>query len=113
MIRWGLEPKEGDWSRLRRHLDTILASGNREFSEYMLNWLAFGLQRPGEKRGVALCVQGAEGAGKGIVFHGYRRIYGPHGLYIIQPSHLTGKFNKHLWCCCFVFAGRSILGWGR
>jgi hypothetical protein len=30
------------------------------------------------------------------------------GFYISQPSQLTGKFNKHLWTICFVFADEAF-----
>ncbi len=105
---WGVEAAPGDWSRIRWHIENILGGGNEEMVEYILNWTAFGFQSPGVKRRTALVLRGKEGSGKGVFGHAIRRAYGHHGLYIAQPSHLTGKFNKHLWTACFVFADEAF-----
>jgi hypothetical protein len=101
---WGVEPQPGDWSRLRWHIEHVLAGGNAEMADYILRWIAWGIQRPGRKRGVALVLRGPEGAGKGIFLHGLLKIYGSSGMYITQPSQLVGKFNVHLMTLSFVFA---------
>jgi hypothetical protein len=109
---WPLMPKAGVWRLLHRHIVEILANGNEAFAEYTLNWTAHGYQRPGIKRGVALVFQGHEGVGKGVFGHALRRSYGSHGLYVAQPSQLVGKFNKHLWTICFLFADEAFFRWG-
>jgi hypothetical protein len=37
---WGVDPKEGDWSLLRKHVDEVLADGDPKFAEYILHWIA-------------------------------------------------------------------------
>jgi hypothetical protein len=105
---WGIEPKQGKWPRLERHIVEILANGNEGFAKYILDWTAHGYQRPGVKRGVTPVFQGPEGVGKGVFGHVLRRSYGSHGLYIAQPSQLVGKFNKHLWTICYIFADEAF-----
>jgi len=110
---WGVKPQRGVWRRLREHIGEVLADGNAEADEYILNWTAAGYQRPGRKRGVAIVFMGGEGVGKGTYGHVVRRTYGSHGLYISQPSQLTGKFNRHLWTVCFVFADEAFFAGDR
>ena len=105
---FGLKPAQGDWRRLRRHLEENLANGDAKVADYILNWTAHGYQRSGLKRGVCVVLQGGEGVGKGLWWHVIRRSYGPHGIYVAQPSHLTGKFNSHLWTVCFIFADEAF-----
>jgi hypothetical protein len=38
---WGVDPKEGDWSLLRKHVDEVLADGDPRFAEYILHWTAW------------------------------------------------------------------------
>jgi len=33
---WGCKAKEGDWSLIRDHIETVLASGNPEFADYLM-----------------------------------------------------------------------------
>jgi hypothetical protein len=110
---WGVNPKPGNWRLLENHIDEILAAGNVRVSDYIKDWAAAGYQRPGKKRGVAPVFQGDEGVGKGLFGHALRKSYGAHGLYIAQPSQLTGKFNRHLWTVCFVFADEAFFAGDR
>jgi hypothetical protein len=110
---WGIEPKEGDWSKMREHVRVVLAGGNEESEEYILNWHAGGYQDPAGKRGVGVGFLGDEGGGKGIFGHGIRRTYGNHGFYITNPDHLVGKFNVHLRTCCFLFVDEAFWAHGQ
>ena len=110
---WGVEPRQGSWRLLQRHVEEILARGDEKVVKYIYDWTAAGYQRPGQKRGVAIVFQGHEGVGKGTYGHVVRKTYGPHGLYISQPSQLTGKFNRHLWTVTFVFADEAFFAGDR
>jgi Family of unknown function (DUF5906) len=110
---WGVEPRPGDWRLLKKHIDEVLAAGNVKVSDYIKDWAAVGFQRPGQKRGVTIVFQGDEGVGKGTFGHVLRKTYGPHGLYISQPTQLTGKFNRHLWTVCYVFADEAFYAGDR
>jgi hypothetical protein len=110
---FAVQPVKGDWSRLRWHIEHILSAGDQRVYNYILDWSAAGFQRPGVKRRVALVFIGPEGVGKGIFGHALIRVYGRHGVYIAQPSHLTGNFNNHLWFVCLVFADEAIWAGNR
>jgi hypothetical protein len=105
---WGLVPKKGDWSKLRWHIENILAGGDQRGFEYIINWHAYGYQHPAEQAETSLVFRGPEGSGKGILGRGVRRTWGVHGYQISQPRHLTGNFNAHLWTCCYLFADEAF-----
>ena len=108
---WGVEAKAGDWSLMRRHVETILANGDPDFADYILRWSAWAVQNPGTPAEVALVLQGEKGSGKGTWFVALRRIFGPHGLHIASSKHLTGSFNGHTRNCLFLFADEAF--WAR
>lgn len=92
---FGVTPKAGDPSPMIDHV-YMLCGGSALLAEYMLNWLAFVVQRPGTRPEVAMVLRGGQGTGKGTVVRIVLAIFGPHGLHITQPRHLTGNFNSHL-----------------
>lgn len=91
------------------HLETVICAGNAELYEYVLNWLARMVQRPGEPGGVALVFRSTEeGTGKGFTANMLGRLFGPHYLQVTQPSHLVGNFNAHLRTCVLLFADEAF-----
>jgi Family of unknown function (DUF5906) len=105
---FGVEPRPGDWSRMRWHIGSILAGGDPKAAEYILCWVAWSLQHPGEPAEVALVLQGGKGSGKGVFGKAIARCFGEHGLHIFHQSHLTGNFNGHLRSCLFLFADEAF-----
>jgi len=85
----------------------MLCDGAREQAEYVLDWLALCVQRPGSRPEVALVLRGGRGTGKGTVFRVMLTIFGRHGLHITQPKHLVGNFNSHLRYALFLFADEA------
>ena len=53
---WGIEPHPGDWSLLRRHIEEVLAGGNKEAADYIIRWIAWAFQNPAERAEVALVI---------------------------------------------------------
>lgn len=79
------------------HILNVLAAGNEEYYEYILNSLAWLMQNPGKKIGVALIFTSKQGAGKNILFDWIvRYIYGPRACTVTHLDKLTGKFNSLL-----------------
>jgi hypothetical protein len=105
---WGVDPKEGDWSLLRKHVDAVLADGDPRFAEYILHWTAWVLQNPAERPEAALTLRGGKGSGKGVWGDVLMIIFGEHGLQIFDPAHLTGKHNQHLQNKLFLFADEAF-----
>jgi hypothetical protein len=105
---WGVEPKKGDWSLLRKHVYEVLANGERKFDDYIIRWGAWTFQHPGERTGAALVLRGGKGSGKGVWGDVFMSIFGEHGLQIFDPAHLTGKHNAHLQNKLFLFADEAF-----
>ncbi len=84
------------WSRLKGHLLNNVAGGDRESYDYILNWLAFGVQRLEVPTGTALVLQGAKGAGKSILIVLYGALFGTHTWVTAISEDIVGRFNAHL-----------------
>jgi Family of unknown function (DUF5906) len=104
---WGVEPKQGDWNLLRQHIRETLAAGDEAVYQYIMNWLAWAVQHPGEQAEVALVFIGERGSGKGTLGKALSKIFGQHALHLSSPEHLTGRFNAHLRQCCLLFADEA------
>ncbi len=105
---WAIEPKPGDWSKMREHVRGVLANGNDEHADYILRWTAWAVQNPARQAEVALVFRGGRGVGKGIFARAVKDLFGQHGLHIRSSKHLTGDFNLHLRDCCLMFADEAI-----
>ncbi len=93
---------------LKYHISQIVCSGNVECYEYLMNWIARGLQYPELTGQVAVALKGEKGCGKGTLGNFVKKLYGQHGLQVTNPKHLTGNFNAHMADCCFLFADEVI-----
>jgi hypothetical protein len=101
---WGVEPKSGDWSLMRRHIEEVLANGDPKAAEYIERYAAWCVQHPNEPAEVALVFRGLKGTGKGTFGNAMAKIFGRHGKRISDPKHLTGNFNAHLRDTILLFA---------
>lgn len=99
---WDVVAMSGDASPMLGHI-SMLCGGMSELVDYVLNWLALCVQRPGTRPEVALVFRGGQGTGKGTAIRAMLAIFGQHALHITQPRHLTGNFNSHLRNALLVF----------
>jgi hypothetical protein len=104
---WGVTPKLGQWNLMREHIFEVLAARDERIDIYIINWLAWAVQHPGEQPETALVFLGKRGSGRGTIGNAMVRIFGNHGLQISSPQHLTGRFNQHLRQCSFLFADEA------
>jgi len=105
---WGVEPREGDWSKMQQHIWVVLANEERKSFDYIRRWVAWKYQNAGERPEVALNFKGLKGTGKGVFMYSMLKAFGPHGLKIHNPQHLTGKHNKHLQNRLLVCADEAV-----
>lgn len=105
---WSVEPKPGDWSLLCELIRDVLTDGDPASFEYVLNWMAFMFQHPGEVAEVAIAFRGAKGTGKGTLGRALAKLAGASGLHISSPGHLVGRFNSHLQNCVCLFADEAF-----
>ena len=100
---YGVEPRQGEWTLMKRHIYGVLAKGEREAAIYLFRWGAWVLQHPGERAEVALVLRGGKGCGKGTFLNALLRCFGIHAQYISRAEHLVGRFNAHFRNCLFLF----------
>jgi Family of unknown function (DUF5906) len=104
---FGVEPRPGNWSRMRDHIRNVIAANNDENDEYIMRWVAWAVQNPGRQAEVALVIRGGKGVGKGVFGRAMCQIFGPHGLQVTDRKHLVGAFNMHLSQCALMFADEA------
>jgi hypothetical protein len=107
---WAVEPKQGDWSHFRAHIEDIICSGDKSASDYLIGWMARAIQLPGNPGEVAVALRGGKGTGKSVFAHLFGQLFGNSYLQVASPQHLTGRFNGHLRDACVLFADESFWG---
>ena len=105
---WAVKPAPGDWSLMSAHIHEVICSGRTEISCYVLRWLAHMIQRPDQPGEVAIVMRGLKGTGKGMLGKWLLRLYGQHGLHIVNAGHLTGRFSGHLRDAVLIFADEAF-----
>jgi hypothetical protein len=94
-LGWGVEAAPGDCSIIVDHIRQVIASGEEQKAEYILNWCADIVQNPTRKPGVALVLRGREGAGKTVLGALLRRVLGRRNVLInSDKDRLFGQFNS-------------------
>jgi len=93
---FGVFPRKGSWKLMHDHIYRVLAAGDAKAGLYIERWLAYTVQHPDVVGETVLVLQGHEGTGKGTLARAMLKIFGPHGLPVSQPKHLTGGFSGHL-----------------
>jgi hypothetical protein len=101
---WNVEPSadENGCALFLRHVIEVIAAGNHEHADYILNWLALrvqGIQYRSQRGGrltrmiVAIVLRSVQGTGKGLFEQYLQKIFGLHSLVTARSSGLTGRFN--------------------
>jgi ABC-type cobalamin/Fe3+-siderophores transport system ATPase subunit len=89
---------------IKRHIIDVIAGGNPEFADYVMNWIAWSIQHPDAPAEVALVLMGRKGAGKGTLVRCLERIFGAHTFQVTSREEVIGKFNGHLQDCILFVA---------
>jgi len=107
---WGVEARAGDWGLIRNHIREVIAGGNKEFGDYIENWIAWSIQNPASQAEVALVLIGLKGVGKGTLVRCLQRIFGAHAFQVTSREEVIGKFNGHLQDCVLFVADEAYWG---
>lgn len=67
-----LDTKNKGYIAFRKHILEVWSGSNPDIETYILSWFAQMVQRPWDKTGVALCLIGSHGVGKGIITDFFR-----------------------------------------
>jgi hypothetical protein len=107
-----VNPTPGNWCKNRQHIHHIICNGDDHAYDWLINWMAALVQRPGQHAFCAVVLRGGQGTGKGHFAHltlgalFHKQQY----LHIIGGGMLTGRFNEHLSGKVLVFADESTWG---
>lgn len=110
---FAVQPAPGKWDLLQEHIYTNICGGNDENYQWMLNWMAEGVQNPGEVIGTAPVLYGLPGTGKGVLANAYGRLWGDHYVSVTKEDHITGRFNQHFLGKRFVYIDEGMFGGDR
>jgi hypothetical protein len=94
----------GDCSMYLDHLRKVLCRGVDEHYQYLIRWMAHRVQFPHLPGQVAIVTRGKQGTGKGVSAKTFGRLLGVHAKHIVNPEHITGKFNTVLHDAVLVIA---------
>jgi hypothetical protein len=105
---FGVQHKRGDWPLLRDHIVNVICAGNQDRADYLIKWMAYGVQHPDKPAGVAVALRGQQGAGKGILCRTYGELFGNHFAHITNPEQLIGRFNALIATSIVVFLDEAL-----
>jgi energy-coupling factor transporter ATP-binding protein EcfA2 len=89
-----LHPKAGTWPTIKRIVEFV-TDGNGTAEAWLLNWMAFVVQYPGEQPGTAVVLVGEQGIGKSILAGLLRKMVGEENSCTIGQRDLESAFNGH------------------
>lgn len=105
---YSVNPVKGDCSRYLNHIKEVICSGDEDYYEWVMAFLANIVQHPTRRPGVSLVLRGDEGIGKGKFVNWFGKLFGPHYVQVSQPSQLIGRFNNHMKDKLVVFADEAF-----
>jgi hypothetical protein len=100
------EPKPGRHNLILELVD-YLCGGNAAVRDWVLNWIAYPLQRVGSKMATAIVMRGPQGGGKNMLWECVRDIYGSYGGMITQ-TELESQYNDYMSAKLFII-GNEVL----
>jgi hypothetical protein len=111
---FGVTPIKGfsKQRRLLQHIFQIICRRDKTKFKYLMKWLAWAIQHPGERAETVVVLQSrAQGTGKTTLSTLMRDIFGKHGRVISSKQRLLSQFNADLETTCWV-SGEEMLWHG-
>ena len=105
---WGTQPIPGEWYAMQDLIENTLSDGDPDTHRYVYRWMAYMFQHPDRPAGTALAFRGDQGTGKGTLGNYLVRLIGRHAKRIGDSHRMTGRFNRHLMDCVFLFADEAV-----
>lgn len=103
-VGFDLEPAEGAWPTIEAYLREVVAQGDPEIFEYLMEWGGHLVQHPGDLPHAAIVLRGKGGVGKTTFYELFAAIVGKRHSYLETSSQTGGgQFNKH-------HAGKILIG---
>lgn len=105
--------RKGDCSLYLDFVREVICSGDDSIYDYIIHWMARGVQQPDKVGEIALVLRGGRGTGKGTFAQHYGKLFGQHFIHLSNADHLSGKFNAHLHDASVVFADEAFYSGDR
>lgn len=105
---FAVEPRPGNCELYLNHLHQNVCQNNKVYYDYLIGWMARGVQQPDSPGQVAVVLRGGRGVGKGVAANVYGSLFGRHYMHVANPGHLVGNFNHHLRDCVVLFADEAF-----
>lgn len=99
--------KNGSWDWMKELLFEVIADGKQEINDYIINWLAYMIQKPGVPAEACVVMRGGMGTGKGTFGNQIVKLVGQHAMSIGSSNLLTGRFNSHMKDLIFLFSDEA------
>ena len=103
-----VKPNEGDCSLYLEHIKNNICSGNEDWYQYLITWMADAVQNPCVRPGVSVVLNGCKGTGKGVFVKFFGKLFGQHYKQVYQSTRLTGHFNAYLKDALLLFADEAF-----
>lgn len=103
---FAVEPVDGDIALWLRVLCCVVP--DKAARRYILRWLAWKIQRPGDVPGTILLIMGGKGSGKNSLFEPIVRIFGSHGRVFDDAEQIAGRFTGHLQTVAFAVLDEAL-----
>lgn len=101
---WEIEAKPGRCDRFLSFVLEVIAAGDQQVYEYLMNWMALKVQKPSVKLQTSIALRGGQGVGKSVFAELYGSLFGPHFVKVTDRRSLMGNFNAHLAQALLIFA---------
>jgi len=110
---FGVAPAPSAVGPILDYLLKVVCQNDATNYQYLVNWLASGIQHPERQGEVAVVLRGLKGVGKSTLGRLMLKIFGQHGMQITNSKHLVGNFNSHLRNTAFLFADEAFFAGDR
>jgi hypothetical protein len=90
------------------HVHDNICDRDEALNNYVIDFMASGVQHPENPDRSALSLRGDPGSGKGVFTLGYGSLFGRHFLHATNREHVTGKFNGHQAEACLIFVDEAL-----
>jgi hypothetical protein len=105
---FAVEPCPGDCRLYKAHILENICDGDQHLYDWVVDWMADGVQHPSGRPGTAIVLRGRQGTGKGVFVSTFGQIFGSHFVHVSGQHRLTGKFNNHLKMGLLVFVDEGF-----
>lgn len=107
-LGWTVPPKKGEWRKFKAMIRDDICDGDEKVFIYVVNWIAWKYQNPGELPKVAIAMRGSKGTGKGTFAEAIMRPFGNQAMATADYNLIAGRFTGHLEDKVMLFADEAF-----